>query len=626
LSVGLFVPSGTFTTLRTDGEAFFKYRGTTAWNVLAYRMPNASIADANAELAVFAQRFAKEFPEEHRGVRFQAVPEQRARPAPAATDFLPVFTALFCGLVALVLFIACANVANLMSARALAREKELVVRSALGASRWLLVRQLLIESVLLAILAGIIGYVLAIWGGAALQRFSPTEEFPIRQQLGSTWHIWAFTAGISFLAGIASGLFPALRASRVDVSQGLKLAASQTAGRRHFMRNLLVIGQVAISCVVLIAAALFLRGLQTARELNPGFNSDRLLMMSFDLGLQGYPTDRALRFQRQLLERVRALPGIEAASMTQHVPFSSTSIVIRDVWPDNPTATIQDGHVAVANTAVDPGFVKMFGIPLLRGRDLAPSDNENSAHVAVINEAMARQFWPGRDPIGQHFRRDWNGGAPIEVVGVVPTGKYIMLSEEPRPYFYVPFAQYYGMPATLVVRTNGDPHAFAHAVRETVRALDADLPVFGVVTFDEHVAASVFALLPLQMGTGIAAIQGVIGLILAILGLYSVVSASVTSRTREIGVRVALGATSDNVIQLVSREGLRLTAIGLGIGLVLAIGLSYGLSRIVFGVRAVDPLAFPIVIAVLVVTAALACWLPARRATHVDPMIALRAE
>jgi predicted lysophospholipase L1 biosynthesis ABC-type transport system permease subunit len=268
----------------------------------------------------------------------------------------------------------------------------------------------------------------------------------------------------------------------------------------------------------------------------------------------------------------------------------------------------------------------MFGVPLLRGRDLAPTDNENSPHVAVINEAMAKAFWPGRDPIGQHFRRDWNGAPPIEVVGIVPTGKYLMLSEEPRPYFYVPSAQYYGMPATLVVRTTADPHTVVNAVTEAVRAIDPDLPTYNTVTFHEHAAASVFAFLPLRMGSGIAAIQGSIGLLLAVLGLYSVVVASVNSRLREIGVRVALGATSENVIQLVSREGLKLTAIGLAIGLALSIGLSIGFSRIVFGVRAADPLAFPAVVLVLLSTAAIACWLPARRATRVDPMVTLRAE
>jgi len=626
LAVGMFVPSGTFPLLSADGEGYFKYRGTSAWNVLAYRSSNASIVDANAELAVFAKRFAKEFPDSHRGVRFQAVLEQRARPAPAATDFLPVFTVLFSGLVVLVLFIACANVANLMSARALSREKELVVRAALGASRWRLIRQLLLESVLLAALAGLVGFSLAELGRHSLSGFMPVDGIPIRNVSGPDWQIWVFTGTISLIAGVASGLFPALRASRVDVNEGLKQSAGgQVSAGRHWIRNFLVIGQVAMSCVVLIAAALFMRGLHAARDLNLGFRPDRLLMVSFDLNLQGYSQDRGLRFQKQLIERIRVLPGVESASFAQHVPFNN-NIIIRDNYPDNPTGNVPDGHTPVALSAVEPGFVTMMGIPLLRGRDLAMTDDEHSPHVAVINEAMAKAFWPGKDPIGQHFHRDWSGGPPIEVVGLVATGKYIMLTEEPKPYYYVPFAQNYGMPATLVVRTSGNPHGLAQTVRETVRAVDPDLPIYGLVTLDEHLAASVFALMPLRMGAGMATIQGVIGLSLAILGLYAVVSYGVTRRTREIGVRMALGATSLNVVQLVSREGLRLTLIGLGMGLVMAVVLALGLSRVVFGVRAFDPVAFPAVIVALIATAALACWFPARRATKVDPMSALRSE
>ena len=244
----------------------------------------------------------------------------------------------------------------------------------------------------------------------------------------------------------------------------------------------------------------------------------------------------------------------------------------------------------------------------------------------MINEAMAQALWPGREAVGQHFRLDGNGGPPIEVVGVTSTGKYIMLTEEPRPYFYLPAAQHYGMPASLLVRTTGNPQGLAKSLRETIHALDADLPVYGVVTLDEHLATSIFALMPLRTGAILAAIQGVIALLLAILGLYAVVSYGVTNRTREIGVRLALGATSEDVLRLVSREGLRLTVIGVSVGLVLAGGVAFGLSRVIFGVHAFDPLAFPGVVLVLLATAALACWLPARRATKVDPMVALRAE
>jgi putative ABC transport system permease protein len=625
VSVSLFVPTGVFPQFRADGAAFFQFRSATAWNVLAYRRPGSTLAEANAELAVFAARFAKDFPDDHPRTTFQALPEQRARPEPSVSDFIPIFAVLFAGLVALVLLIACANVANLMSARALNREKELVVRAALGATRGRLIRQLLLESVVLAIPAGAVGYVLATSTAGLFTQFIPNGDIPIRLQPPPAWQLWTFTVVISLFVAVVSGLMPALRSSRIDVNEGLKTGAGRQIGRlRPRWRNLLVIAQVAVSCVVLICAGLFLRGLRSAHDLKLGFSPDRLIMLSVDLALQGYDQERGLRFQKQLLERVRALPGVEAASFAQHVPFG-TNILIRDLYPDNPTGHVPEGHMTMALSNVHPGFVSMLGIPLLRGRDLLETDDAKSPPVAVINEAMANTFWPGRSGVGEHFRL-WRGGPAIEVVGVTPTAKYVMLTEEAKPYFYLPLAQNYGMPATLVVRAANAPAGLAHSLRETVRALDADLPIYGLVTMDEHLAGSVFALMPLRMGATMAAVQGVLALLLAISGLFAVVSYSVSSRTREIGVRMALGATGTDILRLVSREGMRLTCIGAGIGLLLALGAAVGLSHVLFGVKQFDPVIFPAVVALLCFTAGAACIWPARRATKVHPMIALRSE
>ncbi|ACB75161.1 ABC transporter permease [Opitutus terrae] len=625
VSVSLWVPSGTYAQLRPDGDGFFKYRGSSAWRVLAHLAPGATLAEANAELGVFAQRFAQQFPDDHRGFRFQAILERHARPDPVMADLAPVIGCLFTGLVLLVLFIACANVANLMGSHALAREKELVVRAALGASRWRIVRLLLAESVLLAVLAGIVGYSLAWWGGDAMRSLTPAGDIPIRVNDSISWQVWAFTALVSFCAGVGAGLVPALRSSRIDLNEGLKQGAGrQTGPGRHRLRNLLVIGQVATSAVVLIASVLFLRGLAIARHADVGFLPDRLLMQSFDLNLQGYSKERGLQFQRDLLERVRALPGVEAASLAQHVPFTQ-SILMRDNWPDNPSGHVPDDHIAVAFSGVEPSFLKTFGIRLLRGRDLLPTDDERAPEVAVINEAMANAFWPGKDPIGQHFRL-WRGGPAIEVVGVAATGKYLMIGEQPRPYYYRPFAQFYNMPATLVVRTQQAPHALAAPVRQVIQGLDPHLPIYGTIAMDEHMLNSPLALMPFRFGSVLAGVQGGIALLLAILGLYAVVAYGVTSRTREIGVRVALGATSRNIVRLVSREGLRLTAIGLALGLVMALGVSFVMSHVLIGISTLDPFAFPVVTIVLVATAAFACFWPARKATHVDPMTALRAE
>lgn len=626
ISSSLFVSSGAFSQVHSSGDAFFKYRGAKAWRLLAHRQPQATLAEINAELAVFAQHLTKDFPGDHRNSRFQAVPEQRARPDPSLTDFMPVFVVLFSGLVVLVLLIACANVANLMGAHALRREKELVVRAALGASRGRLLRQLLVESTALAVLAGIVGFLFAIWSAGLLEQFTPKGDVPIRTDQSPGGGVIWFTIAISLIAGLASGLMPALRSSRVDLNESLKQGAGRSvSGGRHRLRNLLVIGQVAVSCIVLITAALFLRGLHSATDLKLGFRPERLLMVSTDVELQGYDKERSLRFQKQLLDDVRALPGVEGATFAQHVPFSN-NIKISNAFPDNPTARLTDNQLAVALSGVHPGYLGMMGVPLLRGRDLAETDDAHGPMVAVINEAMAKAFWPGKDAVGEHFHLDWAGSPPIEVVGVVATGKYVMLTEEPKPYFYLPFAQRYSMPATLIVRATGHPASLAKSIRDAVHKLDPDLPVYDLMTFEDHLSRSFMALMPLRMGATLAGIQGGLALLLAILGLYAVVSYGVTSRTREIGVRLALGATNRDVLELVAREGLRLTLIGLGVGLLLALALALVLSRVVFGVRAFDPVALTGVVLLLIATAALACWLPARRATKVDPMVALRSE
>ena len=626
VSVGLFVSSGAFSQIHSSGDAFFKYRVAKAWRVLAYRQPNKTVADANAELAVFAQRFATEFPADHQNSQFQAVPEQRARPDPSISDRMPVLIALFAGLVGLVMLIACANVANLMGAHALNREKELVVRAALGASRGRLLRQLLIESMVLAVIAGGVGFALANLGGGFLEQLAPKGDVPIRADQGGGAGLLVFTVVISLIAGLASGIMPALRSSRVDLNESLKQGAGRSvSGGRHRLRNLLVIGQVAVSCVVLIASVLFLRGLQAAGTLNLGFNPERLLMVSVDVGLQGYDQERGLRFQKQLLDDVRAFPGVESATLAQYVPFTN-NIKITSAFPENPTTQLKDNQLAVSHSGVDPSYLSAMGIAVMRGRDLNENDDARGPLVAVINEAMAKAFWPDKTAVGEHFRLDSAGGQPIEVVGVVATGKYMMLTEEPRPFFYIPVTQRYAMPVTLVVRSTSHPSVLAKPVRDAVNRLDPDLPIYDLMTFEEHMSGSFFALMPLRMGATLAGVQGLLALFLSILGLYSVVSYGVTSRTREIGVRMALGATNQNVVQLVSREGMRLTLIGLGIGVVFALVVAFGISSVVYGVKPFDPVALPSVVILLVATAAIACWIPARRATKVDPMTALRSE
>ncbi|HEY0947300.1 MAG TPA: ABC transporter permease [Opitutaceae bacterium] len=625
MKMSAFVPTGALESLRENGGQMLADRGAAGWRVMGRLTEESSLDQARSEAALVFSQLAQAYPDQHRKTEALVVPEDRARPDPIFADFMPVLAALFTGLVGLVLFIACANVANLMLARAASRQKELTMRAALGATRSRLIRQLLVESIVLAVLAGVVGWIIASWIGELLVRFAPQGDFPVHVETETLWQEYVFTAAISLIAGLASGLLPALRASRIDVVEQLKDGGSGRASSgRHRLRNFLVISQVMFSFVVLIGAGLFLQSLRRVQSVELGFRPENLLLLSFDLSLQGYSEDRAQQFHRQLLERVQALGGVRGASLTSHIPFDY-AVSMRNVWPENPPAQMAEGRMLAGIASVAPGFTEMFGVTLQSGRTLAETDTAKTPRVAVINAEMARACWPGQEAVGKRFR-PWRDGPWTEVVGVTQTAKYVMLAEAPRPHFYVPLAQDYAAPATLMLRTAGDPTALTSAAREAVRSLDPHLPVYNVRTMEELIGNSIFALMPLRMGATLAAVQGVLGLLLSIMGLYAVVSFGVAQRTREIGIRMALGAAHTDVRRLVMREGLRLTLVGIGIGLTFALALGFGLSRVLYGLSAIDPMVFPLVTILLVAISALACWLPARRATQVDPMTALRAE
>jgi len=626
-TVSAWVPTGALDSLNKERAGLLGWRNAAGvWRVMGRLVPGATLAAARAEAAVIMSQLVREYPDDHHNTRAVVMPESQARPDPAFADFLVAFTALFVGLVGLVLFIACANVANLLLARAATRQKELTLRAALGAGRGRLVRQMLIESLPLAALAGVAAWLVAAWGGGLLQRFAPVGDIPVNTDPGPAWPNVVFTAAISLAAALGSGLLPALRASRIDLVDDLKEGAGgwATPGR-HRLRNLFVVSQVTFSAVVLICAGLFLRSLQHMRTVDLGFRPDHLLLVSFDLGLQGYTNDRGQAFARQLLERVNALPGVRQASLSSHIAFDVLGYNGRDIWPENPPPQMKEGNTSVGVAQVAPDYPELMGMRLRRGRPLAATDTADTPRVAVVNQALADLCWPGQDALGKRFR-PWKDGPWIQVVGVTDTSKYLMLTEPARPYFYEPLAQAYAAPLTLVIRTQGDPTALTGPVRAAFRMLDPNLPLYGARTMEELMGTSALALLPMRMGVMLAGVQGLIGLALAAMGLYAVVSFGVAQRTREIGIRMALGADSVIVMRTVVREGIRLTVAGLVAGFALAFGLGFGLSHILYGLGAVDPLVFGGVIVLLLATAALACWLPARRATRVDPLVALRAE
>ncbi|HSC29344.1 MAG TPA: ABC transporter permease [Vicinamibacterales bacterium] len=624
MAVSAFVPSGSLGTLLENGDALLENRGAAAWRVMGRLMPGATVQMARSEVEVILERLASDYPEQHKGTRAVVVPESRARPDPSMVGFLPVFAALFAAMAALVLLIACANVANLTLSRATARQRDLVIRSALGASRFRLVRLQIVESLILASAAGLLGFLLARWAGVALAAFAPAGDIPINQDHPWDWRVSVFTLAVSAVAGVAAGSWPARSATRFDIVESLKQGGSIAGQSRHVLRNLLVIGQVTMSLVVLVGAGLFVRSLRQMQNVGLGFRPERLLMLSVDLGLQQYSDERGRQFLDELVSRAAALPAVEAATVAVHVPFDY-NIHFSEVGTGDAIPGARDGYISVANNIVGPGFFGTTGTALVRGRVFDSRDDFHTRRVAIVNETMASRLWPGQEAIGRRFRQGRNGNW-LEVAGVVRDGKYVMLGEEPRPYFFLPLSQAYRSPATLIVRSTSDPLALAGPVRQLLSEMDADLPVFNVRTMEHHIQDSVFGLMPLRAGASMAAVQGMIGLFLAVMGLYAVVSYAVARRTQEIGVRMALGADRRRILQLVVREGMRLSLAGVAIGFLLALLMGLAMSRVLYGLSPIDVGVTGGVTTLLLVVSAAACYVPALRAASVDPVAALRQE
>src|SRR5262245_47015547 len=621
-----FVPASMLGQARPDGDDLLKARGAAIFKVMARLKPGVTVAQAGAAAETAGRQLAREYPDEHKGATGFVALEQYCRPEPVAAEFMPLVASVFMAMVGLVLLIACANVANLMFSRSVVRQKEMGIRTAIGANRWRLIRQLLAESVLLACLAGVAGSLLAKWSGYLLSRMPMgAGDMPIRVDKDSwDWRVFAFTFVVSVIAGVMAGLAPALRATRFDLQSTLKEGGGALlASSKHFFRSALVVSQVAICVVVLIAGGLFVRSLQQVADAKLGFRTDHLLLASLDLGLQGYDEARQRQFHRQLLDRLKELPGVRSASLASNVPFGY-DFEIAQIAPEE-KAGDKDSFMTAHANYVTPEYLTTVGGAVLSGRDFTQFDSEASMKVAIINATMAERLWPGQDALGRRFK--WGADSDFwQVVGVARNARYVMIGEEPRPFFYAPLAQRHASPVTLHLWTNGDPAAGAPAVRDVLRQMDADLPIYNVRTMEEHLNDSAFAVMPLRFGAVLAGAQGLLGLLLAAMGLYGVVSYVVSQRTREIGVRVALGARRFDILRLVVRDGFRLTLIGLAIGLLISLGFTAILTKVLYGLT---PAATPVFVAVIVLlagVAVLACYLPARRATKVDPMVALRCE
>jgi predicted permease len=613
LSLDVFVPI-TMQRAFMSGDRLTQ-RGTAFLQVYGRLAPGATIQQAQASLDVAAARVSSDHREnDRRGIRARPVWRDGA-----AGLLLPVMATLM-AVVGVVLLIACANLAGLMLARAAGRQREVAVRLAVGASRGRVIRQFLVESALLAALGGIAGIVLAGWTSGLLMALIPATPFPVRFDASVSPRVMFFSLIATFVAAIAFGLLPALRASRPDVGAALKDAAAPVSGgaARGRVRHLLVVAQVALSLLLLVCAALFLRGLAHASRVDPGFDLRNGVIAAVDLLPNGYDEASGSVFHKNLLARVSEVPGVETATIAYSMPLDigSGSDMAVDIEGYQPAP---DEEILCAYNRVGPRYFETMGIRMVAGRPIDDRDVDGRQLSVVVNETMARKYWGG-NAIGRVIRF---GSGPAVIVGIASDGKYRQINETPRNFLYVPIAQYFRHDALLIVRTAGDAASTIPALQAQVRGLDPNLPLFDVRTVDEHLKMSVF--IP-RMASVILTLFGALALLLAVVGLYSVVAFGVAQRTREIGVRVALGASRASVVRLVLRQGMKLTAIGLIVGIGLAVAAAQALRSQLMGVAPTDLASFGGPAVLLLVVALIACVIPAFRAARLDPVRALRLD
>jgi predicted permease len=627
LAPDLWVPTMLWPTLSGGAAATLEAKDGRTFTVVARLRDGVTIAHANAEVAALGLSLAEREPDSHKDWRLVAEYEQAARRRRLGT-----IGTLSLAAVDLILLLACANVAGLLLGRAEARRAEVAVRVALGASRSRLVRQLLTESALLSLAGAATGALLALWLLRLVPSLVPAMPLSINLDFRLDLRVLAGTLAVALLAAPLFGLFPALLASRPDVVPLLKGAATGGDRRvRHLTpRNVLAVGQIAVSLALLVSSALLARSFLNQRSIDPGFVPRPMVFSTLSPGAAGYDRVRTREFYRRLLERLAATPGVERATMVRHLPLNrlfgggaAAEIEVPGYQAPSEAEPLRFGF-----NIVETGYFEAMGIRLLRGRDFRATDGPGAHGVVLINQTMARRFWPDEDPVGRHVvvatGSDRTSRRECEIVGVVQDGKYLSLSEAPQPYFYVPYAQQPWGEMTVVVRVAADPRAMAGVLRRQVAELDRAMPIMQVTTIDEHMQT---ALMGQRAVAVLVGVLGGFGLLLSVIGLYGVVAFLVSRRTREIGIRMALGARQADVVRDVVLYGARLAAVGTVAGLGLAAAAMSGLGHdAVYGLSRFDPLTYAGTSALVLLTAVAASYAPARRAARVDPIASLRSE
>jgi len=593
------------------------------WLSIAGRLkPGVTVQQAEAAMKTIAAGLEKEYPRDNKGRTVVLFPLNESALGINQRRQFSLAGGILMGVVGLVLLIACVNLANLLLAQAAKREKELSIRAALGAGRARLVRQLLTESTLLSLLGGAAGLLVAFWGRKLLWSFRPPFLPDGSIDLSFDGRVLGFTFLVSILTGLIFGIIPAIKASSTDLNEVLKLGGRGGAlGWTHNrMRSLLVISEIALALVALVGSGLFLRSMQNAQQFNPGFESKKLFQLFFDLGALRYDADHGQQFFRDAIDRAKSIPGVAAAAVSSNGIFGGglAGTVFREGEQTDPN----NRGTLVNLDYVTPGHFDTLRIPFLRGRDFTEFDRENTTPVVIINEATANLLWPGQEALGKRFSIVTTP-TMLQVVGVVATSIVIRIGEDPQPVAYFPMRQQYSPFATLVVRTTGNPESVLAAVRTQVQQLDKNLALTNGLTVQQLLAQGLW---PARMGAALLGLFGFLALILASIGIYGVLAYSVAQRTAEIGIRMAMGAQPAQVLRLVLSQGMRLAALGAAVGLVAAFPVARLASGLLYSVSAADPITYGGITFLLMSVALLACYIPARRAARIDPLVALRFE
>jgi predicted permease len=602
-------------------EDILSQRDASWLQIIGRLKPTATLSEAQQDLELLASQLKQAYPAEHgktQGIRVSS----GIGLDPADREEASLFLGIIMLVAGLVLVIACANIAGLLLVRVASRRREIAIRLAMGATRGRIISLFLVESMMLALAGTAAGWLVSLWARDGFLSLFSQALSPAGLDLSLDLTVVGFTAGLSIAAGLLFGLPPALQASKPDLIPELKDATAVGGFRQARLQRAFLVAQIAMSTLLLISAGLLVRTLEKVSAIDPGFEVKNLLAVSLDLKAHGYDEEKGRSFYQQLTERVAGMPGVTSASLGVMLPLG---------WGSFDRAVFIDGHppqqsgrpLTVDNNIVTSGYLETMRIPLLAGRDFDSRDGANAAGTVIINETMARRFWPNESPIGKRFEVGGVRRAPVEIIGVARDTKHRTLQEEPRPVMYLPFLQHYNHQMVLHARTSAEPSTVLGALRDEVGKLDPSLPIFEIKTLAQRLSESIWP--QRTMGT-LVSILGILALLLAAMGLYGTVSHSVAQRTREIGVRIALGAQADDVMRLVLRNGMGPALLGVIVGLASAVAGTRIIASLLYGVNAQDPVTFLVIAFLLGGVALIACYIPARKAAKVDPMVALRYE